>query len=113
MANTSYSNGRVPPLPFANSPEGLQESWLEPSLSADPNAEAFRLFHDNVCTESQFKNAYNQPTARSTGSESAPKPQLRAIYLDYHVYYQSVWNYPVGSDRVWKGKCAVNKAALR
>ncbi|KAA1086026.1 hypothetical protein PGTUg99_002785 [Puccinia graminis f. sp. tritici] len=90
MANTSYSNGRVPPLPFANSPEGLQESWLEPSLSADPNAKAFRLFHDNVCTESQFKNAYNQPTARSTGSESAPKPQLRAIYLDYHVYYQSV-----------------------
>ncbi|KAA1070707.1 hypothetical protein PGT21_021695 [Puccinia graminis f. sp. tritici] len=24
-----------------------------------------------------------------------------------------VWNYPVGSDRVWKGKCTVNKAALR
>ncbi|KAA1118677.1 hypothetical protein PGT21_001875 [Puccinia graminis f. sp. tritici] len=25
----------------------------------------------------------------------------------------TLWNYLVGSDRVWKGKCAVNKAALR
>jgi hypothetical protein len=24
----------------------------------------------------------------------------------------SVWNYLVGSDRAWKGNCAVNKAAL-
>ncbi|EFP85965.1 hypothetical protein PGT21_025760 [Puccinia graminis f. sp. tritici] len=86
---------RFPPLPFENAPDGSQESWLEPSLSADPKAEAFRLFQDNTCTESQFRaagmagNASERASGR-TSDTAPPKAQLRAIYLDYLVYYRHV-----------------------
>ncbi|EFP76733.1 uncharacterized protein PGTG_02194 [Puccinia graminis f. sp. tritici CRL 75-36-700-3] len=91
MAGSSDLSGRVPPLPFENAPDGLQESWLGPSQAASRNAESFRVFHDNPCTESQFRNAYNASDGRATGLESAPmRPQLRPLYLDYQVYHRSV-----------------------
>ncbi|KAA1121088.1 hypothetical protein PGTUg99_010497 [Puccinia graminis f. sp. tritici] len=91
MAGSSDLSGRVPPLPFENAPDGSQESWLGPSQAASRNAESFRVFHDNPCTESQFRNAYNASDGRATGLESAPtRPQLRPLYLDYQVYHRSV-----------------------
>ncbi|KAA1103321.1 hypothetical protein PGT21_014248 [Puccinia graminis f. sp. tritici] len=78
MAGSSNLSGGVPPLPFENAPDGSQESWLGPSQAANRKAESFRVFYDNTCTESQFRNAYNPSNGRASGSESSPKkPQLR------------------------------------
>jgi hypothetical protein len=82
------------------------------------------LFHDNPCTESQFRSAaiatktYNVASARAGALEKAPpKPNLRPIYLDYLVYNRSVksqlgqssgsreWDRvapPSKSETVWK-----------